>query len=524
MYFIKKSQRKKPKVSFVLLDWSVRESFHILHYLKNQECDRDDFEVIVIEYYGREYDGIRKYEDQVDSWVVMEMAEDCYYHKHLMYNIGIVISSGDIISICDSDAMVKPTYVSKIIESFNADKNIVFHMDQFRNNKKEYYPFNYPTFDEVIGEGCINYASGLTSGVVDDSDPIHARNYGACMCASREDLIKIGGADEHIDYVGHVCGPYDMTFRLFNAGKREIWSEDEFMYHTWHPGSDGVDNYMGPHDGRNMSTTSLLSLVDKRIYPLVENKAIRKLRESKDSKSETLVNLLIDEQLAKRWKRDLLDGHANDVYEIDSKHLVETYFGARIFQNGNIFTIERIQNDHIVDISNTSTFESIEQARTCIKAQLTRNTAIKITVYKILAKILYVFRLLVHVMKEPKKLLRWKNLLKTPEKIARDIKTRNIFSSSIVDLMIFLNGYKSNKKYPYKLILLDKIDEVILKLFIRIGVLPKITIRRIMNSHDLIEVIQRNKEGSEKMLVPASTYIRFYMTFIDRKDFELIIV
>jgi hypothetical protein len=104
------------------------------------------------------------------------------------------------------------------------------------------------------------------------------------MCARRADLIAIGGADEHIDYVGHICGPYEMTFRLVNSGLREIWHQTEFMYHTWHPGQAGEDNYLGPHDGRHVSTTALDALISARTMPLEENETIRDYRLANDSK------------------------------------------------------------------------------------------------------------------------------------------------------------------------------------------------------------------------------------------------
>ena len=66
MQFIKRSKRKAPRVSLVLLDWSVRESFHLLHYLSKQTVPRSKFEVIIIEYYSRVSDAIRQFEDQVD--------------------------------------------------------------------------------------------------------------------------------------------------------------------------------------------------------------------------------------------------------------------------------------------------------------------------------------------------------------------------------------------------------------------------------------------------------------------------
>ena len=96
MKSIKQSNRSQPKVSLILLDWSVRESFHLLDYLSRQDIDRDLFEVIIIEYYSRVSDAIRPFEAQVDSWLLLEMPEDCYYHKHLMYNAGIEIGRAHV--------------------------------------------------------------------------------------------------------------------------------------------------------------------------------------------------------------------------------------------------------------------------------------------------------------------------------------------------------------------------------------------------------------------------------------------
>ncbi|NIQ00586.1 MAG: hypothetical protein GWM98_09485, partial [Nitrospinaceae bacterium] len=52
----------------------------------------------------------------------------------------------------------------------------------------------------------------------------------------------------------------------------------EFLFHTWHPGTDGHNNYLGPHDGRNMSSTALRARFTGRTRPLRENAAIERLR------------------------------------------------------------------------------------------------------------------------------------------------------------------------------------------------------------------------------------------------------
>jgi hypothetical protein len=98
------------------------------------------------------------------------------------------------------------------------------------------------------------------------------------MSALREDLIASGGADEHVDYLGYVCGPYEMTWRLVNSGKKEVWHDREWTYHVWHPGQLGDRNYFGPHDGLHMSSTALAVRRSGRVLPLIENPAIKELR------------------------------------------------------------------------------------------------------------------------------------------------------------------------------------------------------------------------------------------------------
>lgn len=300
----------KPLVSIILLDWSCRESFHILHYLNKQKVPREQYEVIWIEYYNRRSTEIEvqlkdceklQKSPVVDKWIVMEMPDDVYYHKHLMYNVGIASSKGDIVVICDSDAMVSENFIKAIIDAFKKDSKIVLHFDQFRNTRRDLYPFNYPSFQAVIGEGCINNVNGKTVGVIDIKDPIHTRNYGACMCARRNDLIAIGGADEHINYLGYICGPYEMTFRLMNYGLREVWHKSEFIYHTWHPGYGGVGNFVGPHDTFLISTVALESFDSGRIKPFVENEAIQQLHKLNSNLKITIEDKLINHSISTKW-------------------------------------------------------------------------------------------------------------------------------------------------------------------------------------------------------------------------------
>ena len=139
---------QSPLVSFILLDWSCRESFHIFDYLSKQSIPRDEYEVIWIEYYDRCSPEIQTKIEKaekvgehppVDKWIVMEMPQTTYYHKHLMYNMGIVSSRGKIVTLCDSDVLLRQSFVESIIESFNenSEAGITLHLDEVTNIEKK---------------------------------------------------------------------------------------------------------------------------------------------------------------------------------------------------------------------------------------------------------------------------------------------------------------------------------------------------------------------------------------------------
>jgi hypothetical protein len=122
----------------------------------------------------------------------------------------------------------------------------------------------------VLGEGCVNWRRTVSLGLLSEHDRIHRANYGACLAARRRDLLAIGGADEHLDYLGYICGPYDLTFRLVNHhGRPERWLRDEYLYHVWHPNTSGINSeYHGPHDGMMMSLLALDARASFRVRPV----------------------------------------------------------------------------------------------------------------------------------------------------------------------------------------------------------------------------------------------------------------
>lgn len=314
-FFYRRPPVGKVELTFVLIDWSCRESFHFLDYLNQQTCDRSSYEILWLEYYDRRSAELCQRIDEasaagrppvVDTYAALGMPANVYYHKHLLYNAGLLLARGDVVCFCDSDAMARPDLVASIVEQFRADPNIVLHLDEVRNHDTRFYPFDYPEFSDVEGYGCLNWINGRPAGLLDPVDPLHTRNYGACMCARRDDLVAIGGADLHGDYLGHTCGPYEMTFRLVNAGKREVWHDRQWLYHVWHPGQAGDANYAGPHDGAQMSLRALESRATGRVLPWSESAAMRQLRTGSPLAAETLLEKMVSSQPSDAWRVDNL--------------------------------------------------------------------------------------------------------------------------------------------------------------------------------------------------------------------------
>jgi glycosyltransferase involved in cell wall biosynthesis len=258
------------KVSIILLDWSCRERFHALDWLNKQNVPRDQYELIWVELYDRVVPEAMKNAD-----VVITCGQKDLYHKHAGYNIGLLHAKGKVITICDSDAIFPEDFIASIIKFFNMtqsgtpDSKVLMHY-QWRSSAL--YPDGISRIDE------------LQRYPWSDLWP----NVGASMSVNRSDAIRFGGFDEHKSFSGYLCGPYDLGWRLINAGIPEIWHDESVaLWHFSHPdppASQGQPFSLKlwreksyPHIDHH-AAMAVEAFSTGRLLPLKENQEIHKLR------------------------------------------------------------------------------------------------------------------------------------------------------------------------------------------------------------------------------------------------------
>lgn len=208
----------QPLLSIILLDWSVRENFHALEWLNNQTVDRSLYEVIWVEAHDRVLDFIA---DKVDQHIVCHQRG--IYHKHAAWNAAALHARGELVTFSDSDAIYPPDFVASILKNFGCAADA-------RPRPLVLMHYEWRTLSTYPGG--IMQMSQLSDFEWMELWP----NVGACMTIRISDFIRYGGLDEHSSYRGYMCGPYELGWRMVNAGVPEFWHDPEVaLWHFAHP-------------------------------------------------------------------------------------------------------------------------------------------------------------------------------------------------------------------------------------------------------------------------------------------------
>jgi glycosyltransferase involved in cell wall biosynthesis len=264
-----------PRLSIILLDWSCRERFSSLDWLNRQDLPRDQYELIWVELYDRVVDEVVEKAD-----VVITCSQRGKYHKHLGYNIGLLHARGDLVCVCDSDAVFPGDFVASVFRSFGIDAV---------TNARPLVLMHYEWRTSQLYPDDLSDAETLKDAARWEWWPLIV-NEGACVTVRREDAIRFGGFDEHPSYSGYLCGPYDLAWRLVNAGWTEHWHDSSVaLWHFAHPDPIGTNGQKAslrqlveksyPHL-QGHALTAVEAFSTGRFQPLQENPDIWKMRMS----------------------------------------------------------------------------------------------------------------------------------------------------------------------------------------------------------------------------------------------------
>jgi len=100
----------------------------------------------------------------------------------------------------------------------------------------------------------------------------------------------LGGFDEHPSFRGYLCGPYDLGWRLVNAGVPEVWHDERVaLWHFAHPDPPATfgqsfswklwREVAHPHADHH-ALTAVEAFSTGRLLPLRENPQVHALRMS----------------------------------------------------------------------------------------------------------------------------------------------------------------------------------------------------------------------------------------------------
>ncbi len=262
-----------PRVSFILLDWECRERFKTLDWLLRQDVPKAEYELIWVELYRRTVPEVL---DNAD--VVITCNQRGMYHKHKGYNIGLLHARGEVIVVCDSDAVFPRDFVSSIYRMFKMENGaapipLVLMHHEWRTGLL--YPYDLTDAEDLQDREKWGWW------------PLNP-NAGACMTVRRSDAMRFGGFDEHESLRGYFCGPYELGWRLVNAGIPEVWHDESCaLWHFAHPDPIGVNGIRPtfaalrenrfPHvDCHAMMAVEAFST--GRMLPLTENPVIWRQR------------------------------------------------------------------------------------------------------------------------------------------------------------------------------------------------------------------------------------------------------
>ncbi|MCI0471820.1 MAG: glycosyltransferase family 2 protein [Candidatus Aminicenantes bacterium] len=210
------------KISIIMVDGGFREYIFAAEYFSNQDFPAADYEITWNEYFDRPHPGLKNY-PRVD---VRTLNRKGIYHSSYCFNAGIKAARGEILVIPDADIMVDNDFLSSVYEEHCKNPELVMYFYRFCQDEK--------SFDR--NDFSFEYIKKTSSFMVSNID-----NYGGCLSVRKKWLLQIDGYEQHRAFAtGNHANGKDVYTRLKNLGLYIKWHPHKFLYHPWHPGTQGA--------------------------------------------------------------------------------------------------------------------------------------------------------------------------------------------------------------------------------------------------------------------------------------------
>jgi len=201
------------KISIIIWDANVRESFHVINFFAKQDFPAEEFELIWVDFY-RSNKQVKACIDAHPYFRLLTLnnPENKPWHLGVCMNQGVAASRGDLLILPDGDIVVEPDLLSYVwAQHQNRDDLILY----FRR------------YDEPVIASCAESKSNIKH-LEKYSLMNNPTNYAGCYS-----LLK--KYETHPVFSGSGMQGKEMYYRLRNAGFSVKWDRDKKIYHPWHP-------------------------------------------------------------------------------------------------------------------------------------------------------------------------------------------------------------------------------------------------------------------------------------------------
>jgi hypothetical protein len=300
------------------------------------------------------------------------------------------------------------------------------------------------------------------------------------------------------------------------------------MYHTWHPGQAGVDNYLGPHDGRHVSTTSLAALSAQRVRPLLENPALKQLRERPGTPVDEVLPALIRPEGPAEWRRAKLEGGAVAPRFDDHDLHVGYHKGYSLYRDGAAYYAHLSIEPH-QGRWKAAAYSRYFEAATLdeVKTRIEGDVSFRTTLALVLAKVFVILWQCAHYLKRRKLSLLQSGagrqgavgpqpsfLARLKQRLTQFAVESRAIVDSLADLVPNLRRLKGGEpgQAPARVVVGDRRTEVYLKLLRAVGAIPRVRLERAESDEQVERIVAEaaDRARPQQLILTRSLYYCTY--------------